>query len=291
RYATAAAISAAHFGPGVPVVFIATGLNFPDALAAGPAAAKLGGPVLLVGPDTLPVPTATELARLGPKRIVVLGSTGAVSDGVFAALGAYAPQVDRVAGPDRYATAVATSQAAFAPGVPVVFVATGLNFPDALAGSAAGARLGGPVLLVPGTTIPDAVAAELKRLTPASIRVLGGPSVVSDGVLQALRAYAPDVARLSGADRYATAAAVTAATYEPGVPGLQLATGLDFPDALAGAPLGGPVLLLPGGAPLPSSVATEAVRLKPGMLEPLGGPFVVPDSAVTSVVTTLAAAP
>lgn len=291
RYATAAAISAAHFAPGAPVVFVATGLDFPDALAAGPAAAKLGGPVLLVAQDALPDPTAAELARLAPKRIVVLGGEGAVSANVLTALAAFSPDVSRVSGADRYATAVATSQAAFGPGVPVAFIATGLDFPDALSGSAAGAKLGGPVLLVPRGTVPDVVAAELKRLTPASIRVLGGPLVVSDTVLEALRAYSPDVSRLAGADRYATAAAVSAATYAPGVASLELATGLNFPDALAGAPLGGPLLLVPGGGSLPSSVATEVLRLKPAHLEPLGGTGPVPDAAVTNVVTTLATAP
>jgi hypothetical protein len=171
RYATAAAISASHFAPGVPVVFVATGITFPDALAAGPAAARLGGPVLLVRQDTLPDATASELTRLAPKRIVVLGGEGAVSAGVLTALAAYASDVSRVAGADRYATAVATSQAAFGPSVPVVFIATGLDFPDALAGSAAGAKLGGPVLLVPGDALPDIVVTELKRLAPASIRV------------------------------------------------------------------------------------------------------------------------
>ena len=88
RYATAAAISAG-WGPGVPVVYIATGLNFPDALAGAAAAGTLGAPLLLVTGTTVPAPTAAELARLKPGRIVILGGPGAVSDAVFAALDAY----------------------------------------------------------------------------------------------------------------------------------------------------------------------------------------------------------
>ncbi|HWP61998.1 MAG TPA: S8 family serine peptidase [Candidatus Binatia bacterium] len=89
RYATAAAISAATFGPGVPVAYVATGLNFPDALAAAAAAGFRGGPVLLVTRDAIPAPTATELGRLRPERIVVVGSTGVVGNGVAAALAEY----------------------------------------------------------------------------------------------------------------------------------------------------------------------------------------------------------
>jgi len=90
RYATAAAISAANYPPGVPV-FLATGLNFPDALAGAALAGHLGGPLLLVTRDTIPAATATELARLAPSSITILGSTGVVGyDVAHAAIG-YVP--------------------------------------------------------------------------------------------------------------------------------------------------------------------------------------------------------
>ncbi|HET9518807.1 MAG TPA: cell wall-binding repeat-containing protein, partial [Actinoplanes sp.] len=89
RYATAAAISAANYAPGVAVAYVATGANFPDALAGAAVAGNLGGPLLLVTRDTIPAATAAELARLAPKRIVILGSTGVVSANVGLALGTY----------------------------------------------------------------------------------------------------------------------------------------------------------------------------------------------------------
>ncbi|MEK6721257.1 MAG: cell wall-binding repeat-containing protein [Chloroflexota bacterium] len=285
RFATAASISEQIHAPGVPVVFVATGLDFPDALAAGPAAARLGGPVLLVRPDEIPAVVAAELSRLAPARIIVLGGTGAVSDAVVAALATFAPEVSRVSGADRYATAAATSALAFEPAVPIVFIATGSSFPDALVGAAAGARLGGPVLLVPSDQIPEAVAAELTRLQPLAIRVLGGPSVVGDAVLAALAAWAPDVARLAGSDRYETAAAVSAAVNPTGAATLFLATGTNFPDALAGGVLGAPILLArPGAASVGASVAMEIVRLAPGTFVALGGPGAIPDATITTVI-------
>ncbi len=93
----------------------------------------------------------------------------------------------RLSGADRYATAAAISKATYAPGVPVAYVASGLGFADALAGAAAAGKTGGPLLTVPGTTIPAATAAELTRLKPARIIVLGGTSVVSDGVLVTMK--------------------------------------------------------------------------------------------------------
>src|SRR6185437_12516851 len=149
RYATAAAISAASFKPGVPVAYVATGANFPDALAGAPVAGAVGGPILLVASDAIPAATATELARLKPASIVILGSSGVVSDTVASALGAYtAGTVTRLGGDDRYATAAAISAASFKPGVAVAYVATGANFPDALAGAPVAGAAGGPILLV-----------------------------------------------------------------------------------------------------------------------------------------------
>ncbi|MEO8468122.1 MAG: cell wall-binding repeat-containing protein, partial [Chloroflexota bacterium] len=97
--------------------------------------------------------------------------------------------VTRLAGASRYETAAAISAASFAANVPVAYVATGLSFPDALAGAAVAGWAGGPVLLVPGTSIPTAIANELTRLNPGRIVVLGGTGVVSDGVKAALFGY------------------------------------------------------------------------------------------------------
>jgi putative cell wall-binding protein len=147
RYATAAAISRATFQPGVPVAIVATGEDFPDGLAAGPAAHRLGGPVLFVRRSSVPASTLAELARLRPGRILVAGGTGVVSPSVLDALAPYTSGgVTRVAGPDRYATAAALSAASFPAGAPV-HVATGELFPDALAAGAAAAAAGGPILL------------------------------------------------------------------------------------------------------------------------------------------------
>jgi hypothetical protein len=77
RYATAAAIVADSFPTGpVPVVFIATGETYADALAGGPAADALGGPVLPVAEAGIPAPILAELDRLDPASIVILGGAG-----------------------------------------------------------------------------------------------------------------------------------------------------------------------------------------------------------------------
>jgi putative cell wall-binding protein len=183
RYATAAAISRDTFATGVPVAYVATGTNFPDALAGVAAAGSGGGPVLLTDPGQLPGATAAELGRLRPGRIVVLGGTAMVSDGVVAVLRGYATsgRVDRLFGANRYATAVDVSSSTFGSSE-VAFIATGTNFPDALGGGAVAGGIPGPLLLVPGTSVPADVASELRRLGPDRVVILGGTSVVSASV-------------------------------------------------------------------------------------------------------------
>ena len=190
RYATSAAISQANFLPNVPVVYIATGLGFPDALSGAPVAGIKGGPILLVPGATIPSVIATELTRLKPAKIVMLGGPSVVSANVAALLQNYTlGTVTRLSGVDRYATSAAISQANFLPNVPVVYIATGLGFPDALSGAPVAGIKGGPILLVPGATIPSVIAAELTRLKPAKIVMLGGPSVVSANVAALLQNY------------------------------------------------------------------------------------------------------
>lgn len=287
RYGTAAAVSRAHFTPGVPVAFVATGTNFPDALAGGPAAGVQGGPMLLTEPGSLPQVTRDELARLQPGRIVVLGGTGAITAAVAEELQAFtAGPVDRLHGADRYETAAAVSRSAFAPGVPAVLVATGATFPDALAAGPAAIKAGGPVLLTRGDVLPQATRDELARLAPSAVYLLGGTGAVSENVRIAIaEATGRSVVRLAGADRFATAVAVSTAFFEL-PPIVYLAIGANFPDALAAVPAAGragsPLLLVRGGG-IPPGVGPELVRLHPPRVFIAGGPGVVSDSVIAQL--------
>ena len=282
RYATAAAISAASFAPGVEAAYVASGTNFPDALSGAAAAGAHRDPLLLVAPTGIPPAIASELNRLKPRRIFILGGSAAVSSDVAADLHSFTTgAVQRLAGGDRYATSAAISAASFEPGVPLAYVAVGTNFPDALAGAAAAGHGGVPVLLVTPTSIPAPIATELRRLAPAAISVLGGAGAVSDRVLDALGAFTKGpVQRLSGPDRYATAIAISEATYVRAQT-VYLASGGNFPDALAGGSLGGPLLLIEAGTAL-TAIHDEIERLGASRVVVLGGSSVVSASLATA---------
>jgi alkaline phosphatase D len=276
RFATAAALSAATFDRGVPVAYVATGEDFPDALAGGVAAARAGAPVLLVGRDRVPPETGAELERLEPGSIVVLGGPAAVSDAVVAELRPRTTgAVTRLAGPSRFATAAAISQAAFAGGAPVAVIATGTAFPDALAGVPAAVAAGGPVLLVTPDQVPGPTAEELRRLRPGTLLVLGGRGAVADGVVAELRRVTgANTVRVAGSDRFGTAVATSRRAFPDGARTAFVATGALFPDALAGgavaAAAGAPVLLVTREA-VPSDVLGEVRRLGAERAVILGG--------------------
>ena len=273
RYAVSAAVSATTFAPGVPTVYVASGEVFPDALSASAAAGAEGSPVLLVQKSAIPDAVVTELRRLAPERIVFLGGPNTIGGEVEAALNAIAPAT-RIGGADRYAVSAAVSGATFATGVRAAYVPSGEVFPDALAGSAAAGALGAPVLLTRKTEVPPAIAAELARLDPAALRVLGGPNTVSTATQTALGRIAPTT-RVGGADRYAAAAAISAEVFAPGrTRTVYVASGEVFPDALSASATAvanhAPVLLVTKDA-VPAATAAEIARLSPARIVVLGG--------------------
>ena len=253
RYETATAISRASHPDGAATVVVAstTGDRDADALASGPTAARLGAPLLLVPTSgALPESVTAELARLRPSAVVVAGGEASVDAGVVAQLSAFAP-VTRRSGADRYGTAAALATSTGAPGG-TVYLASGTASADATAGSALAAGTGGALVLTRSGDLPAEAREALVALAPQRVVVLGGPSVVSDGVRDAAAAAVPSAAvtRLAGTDRYDTAAQVAAAGYPDGTATAYLALGTRFADALAAAPAAGragaPLLLTRG---------------------------------------------
>lgn len=240
RFATSIAVSqAAYPSPATAsTVFIADGLSFADALSAGPAAASNHGPLLLTAPGYLPDPVKQEIQRLRPSTIVVVGGVNVVSVDVENELKTLAASVVREAGGDRYATARAVVQGSFHSAT-TVYVATGTNFPDSLSAGAAAGALNAPLLLVNGgaSAVDADTAALLRSLGTTTIRVVGGPAVVSDAMAQSLTPFG-SVTRSYGGDRFGTSQAVNEVSFSSARTAL-LASGLNFPDALGASAWGG----------------------------------------------------
>jgi len=273
RYETAALV-----GERFPVgseVYIASGENFPDSLAAGPAAGRTQSPILLVTHNSIPEVTQNELRRIAPGEIIVVGGPAAIGDQVLAQLQTFTQgPVQRLAGDDRYGTAIAIDENAFTAGVQKLAITTGRDFPFALVLGAVGALISAPLLLVDGQTLTPAEAAEITRLAPKEIWVVGDATVISDAVVT-------QIAQLGPTTRYGAApydqSAHVWSKQDPNV-GLSviLVTGASYPDGLSAAGLAG---LAPGRLTyvvptecVPPVVVSEITRLQPPHITLIGGP-------------------
>jgi putative cell wall-binding protein len=186
RFETAVRIAQRAFPDGAGEVYLASAADSPDAVAGG---SLTGGPILLVPREgSPPDEVRAEIARLAPSRVVALGGTAAIGDQTVTEAAGGRPTA-RLAGRDRYETAARIAEYQFGPAsvggslAEVTYLARGDVFADAVA---AGSLSDGPILLVPSCSgLPDSVAAQVQRLSPASVLALGGPGAVCDATLGA----------------------------------------------------------------------------------------------------------
>lgn len=284
RYDTSVAISRT-FASGVDVVYVASGEDFPDALAAAPAAAAQGGPLLITPRAGLHPAVATEINRLDPDAIVVVGGELAVSSAVYDHLSTLtgAGGIRRVSGDNRYATARAVIADYWGPeSVDRVYIASGRNFPDALSAAAAAGAQGVPVITVDGpqTELDPAVAELIDYLGATKVAVAGGTASVSSEMFTHLQLVdgVTDVQRYAGEDRYGTGIAINRDAFSTSTY-VYLASGQNFPDALSGAARAGadqaPLYIVPGTC-LPRAVSEDIQTLGATTVRILGGTNAVP---------------
>jgi YVTN family beta-propeller protein len=284
RYEVAVSISKRAFPGTSDSVFIASGQNYPDALSAGPVAAQLNGPLLLTVPTALPASVIDEIERLDPSQIYIVGGPNSVSAGVLSQLDGLLPgdaPVIRAGGADRYEASRNISELAYPASsatVPVVYLTTGRNFPDALSAGAAGAANNIPVVLVDGqaSTVGAGVLALLADWGTTQVKIAGGPVSVSPAIeleLQTLLGGA-NVERLSGADRYEASLGINQDAFTSAETAY-LAVGTKFPDALAGAALSAadhaPLFVVPGSC-VPQAMLDAMDAMGVGEVVLLGGP-------------------
>ncbi len=189
RYATSRAVVRDALTTSVrnASIWLATGRSFPDALAAGPAAALNGHQVLLVdgAASRLSDSAASVIGSNDPSIIFIAGGTGAVSAGIErTVLSRFGSPARRIGGPDRYATAELINSEVFGGlGADIAFIATGTGFADALAGSTTAAAFNAPIYLSRPSCLSESTYVELLNLWTRSVYAIGGTSVLSNRVL------------------------------------------------------------------------------------------------------------
>jgi len=241
RIDTAVSASRAGFLDGsAGSVVLARSDSFADGLAGASLGAAYAGPVLLTPRSGLDPRVGAELQRILPSGgyVFVLGGPAALAPDMETKLAGMGYSVIRIAGADRFETAVRVAQAQ--PRPQHILVATGQNFPDALAAGAAAGHSSGVVVLSDGPNLPASTANYLAANPGVARIAIGGPAA----------AAVPDAQPIVGPDRFTTSVMVAKHFFSaPRMVGL--ASGATFADALSGGPLlgrfGGPMLLTPPG--------------------------------------------
>jgi len=289
RYETAIEIGAEGWDK-ADTILIASGENYPDALAGVPLSKKLDAPILLVKKDSVSADVIAEIERLDASKIIILGGPNAVSENVANTLMRYA-QVSRIWGQDRNGTA---AQIAYKLGAKheTAFIVSNATFADALSSSSPAALMGAPILFAnPNGTLPAETAAALKNIGCTKVFIVGGGAAVDLAVEKELKAMNISSERVYGNDRYLTSIAVynkfeALFTSDD----VSLATGKDFPDALTGAAFAAkkamPVFLVANKAS-DALINTLKGMAKIDTIYVFGGVKAVPQSVVDSIVAAL----
>ena len=240
RYATAAAISQESYDKSDTVV-LAYGMNYADALAGIPLAGNLDAPILLSNKNSLSDETLNEIKRLGAKNVVILGGESVISENIVNTLeksGINKNNITRIHGDNRYKTAVRIAERSNSEPTDL-FLVYGQNFADALSVSTVAAIKNAPIIYLTtnGELTPD--TAEYLSKVKSKVKhayVIGGTSVISDEMMKkAAKALGVKPERIAGKDRFATCIEVNN-RFKDVLTGdsVCVATGMDFPDALAG---------------------------------------------------------
>ena len=218
-------------------VIVASGRNFPDALAGGALTNSKNGTIVLVNDRKAVMDAATkDIARmLKPDgKVLILGSDTVVSEKMVDSLKGYKISTQRIYGDTRIETAIEVAKEVNAD-PSEIFLVDGFNFADALSIAPVSTKLNQPILMTKKQDkLPDTVLAYLEESNIETITIIGGTYAVGSPIEDYLKAEGYTVKRVSGSKRTETSLAV-AKEYYPNVSAVGIANGWQFPDALSGS--------------------------------------------------------
>lgn len=168
------------------------------------------------------------------------GTKGFVSGGYLKRF-----NLNELYGQNRYETSTIISSSGWENNSNAIVIGRGDVPMDALTGSVLAKKLQSPLLLTKSTQLPENVEAEIDRLAPSRIYLLGGEEAISGTLQNQLKNKGYSVTRIAGDNRYGTSVRIA---NEVGIENeLIITTGIESPDALAIAPYAGvsqiPILL------------------------------------------------
>lgn len=262
-------------------VIIASGTNFPDALAGSYLASVTGAPIILTNNNRSIDMNWVEANVSNNANVYVLGGAAAVSKKIETQLKKY--NVERLAGTTRYETNLIVLKRAIALGgnTKDILVCAGSNFADSLSASATG-----KAILLVGKSLKKEQKTFLSSAACENIYILGGYGAVDTKIENELATYG-SVKRIGGNDRYETSVKI-AETFFPNATSAVIAYAKNFPDGLCGGPLafnmGAPLILTRTGNEAMAVDYASHVGIKSGIV--LGGPGLISDDTAKKIFNT-----
>lgn len=266
-------------------VIIASGVNFPDALAGSYLSTKMDAPILMANPDSKDnnklIQDYLKENLVSNGKIYILGGSAAVPQTLENTLITKGYSVERLKGKGRYDTNLEILKEA---GVAneTILICTGTNFADSLSASATGL----PILLVdPNTNKLSAAQIAFLSEQDSQLCIIGGSGAVSNTYENILAKYDSNgyIERIKGKNRYETSVEVADYfNYSPN--SAVIASANAFPDGLCGGPLAytmGAPLILTGDKYQPAAAYISENEILKGVA--LGGTGALKDNIVRAV--------
>lgn len=197
----------------------------------------------------------------------------------------------RLAGANRYATAVEISKAQF-PSSKYVILAYALNSADALAGVPLAKKYNAPILLTATKSLPTETLEEIQRLEATDVIILGGTNAISNDVEKLLKDKGLNTKRIYGTSRFGTATAI-AGELNKAPEELFFVYAFNFADALSASTVaainGSPVVYLKTNGSIDADTAKYLASVKGSVKRAyvIGGSSVISDDMMNKAANAL----
>ena len=215
RYETSTKISKTGWTSGAKNVVIVNGneKNIVDGLSATPFASIKNAPVLLSNNGKLPSSTISELKRLNPTNVYVIGGTTSMPESVVKSIKNNTnATVSRIGGKTRYETSLAIAkQIDKIADVNKVYISSGTGEVDALSIASVAGRDKAPILLTNVNKVDTNTYNFIKSENVKNAYFIGGEKKISNSVIKQIdKVVSADVSknRVAGQNRKDTNAEV-----------------------------------------------------------------------------------
>lgn len=178
-----------------------------DSLAASPRGIEINAPTLFVEKDSIMDEVIQEITRLNPSKIIIAGGTDSISDEALNKLQQLGIKQQRIAGADRFETAVKLGEQirANSTNKKEIILVNGFNNIDALTAGSLASKLNIPILLTQSDQLNETTKKAIKEWKIEKVTIIGGKTQVSETITANLQNNGIKTNRLAGRTRVETA--------------------------------------------------------------------------------------